>query len=334
MRFNSPARLIGNGFLIAGAIVAQTTGQQVLRFAHTQNKQNAQEIATAIRSVLDIRQVSVSNDDPPSTLTLGGTDEQLKAAGWMFTELDQAAPASSTQEYRLSGTPDNVVRIYYVTNAQTAQQFMELATAIRTIADVRRLFTCTAPKAIVLRASVEQMRLVDWLLPNMDKPLGAKSHQVSEQYAAPDARDQGVTQVFYAGYAPAVKDFQALATALRGIAQIRSVFTYNAAQAIALRGTASELAMAEWLFNQLDQPPQPAAAAAEYQAPGPDDVVRVFDLSHAKTGQELPNIVAQIRSSSKTQAALSYGSRSILVLRGTAAQMLAAEQLVVQLNQP
>jgi hypothetical protein len=266
---------------------------------------------------------------------MSGTADQIKAAGWLFTELDQAAPVASMREYQLPAGTDNIVRIYYVTNAQTIQQFQEIATAIRTIAEIRRLFTYNSQKAIVARGSSDQMSFFDWLLPLMDRPLEVKpQHAVSGEYTIPDPHDQGTSRIFYAGYAPTIKDFQSLATGLRAIAYILAhVYTYNAAQAIALRGTKSELAMAEWLFNVLDQPGNEPVSGS-FSATGADDVVQVFDLSQAKAGQDLPNVVSQIRSSTKNQYAFSFGSRSVMVLRGTAAEIAAAEHLVGQLNQP
>ncbi|HEY6330853.1 MAG TPA: hypothetical protein VI756_16095, partial [Blastocatellia bacterium] len=240
----------------------------------------------------------------------------------------------SMREYQLPAGPDNIVRIYYVTNAQTIQQFQEIATAIRTIADIRRVYTYNLQKAIVTRGSSDQMSFVDWLLPLMDRPVDAKpQHSISGQYTFPDPHDDGTSRIFYVGYAATIQDFQSLATSLRTIAQIRRVYTYNAARAIALRGTESELSMAESLFNILDQPGS-GPVSGSFSATGPDDVVRVFDLSQAKAGQDLPNVVSQIRSSTRNQYALSFGSRSIMVLRGTAAQIAAAEYLVGQLNQP
>jgi hypothetical protein len=317
---------------LAAAASAQTT--EVFHFEHTPDTKSAQEMATAIRTALDIPQVKVSDDNPPSTLTLGGTADQIKAAGWLFTQLDQAEPVASMREYQLPAGADNIVRIYYVTNAQTIQEFQEIATAARTTADIRRLYTYNTQKVIVTRGSSDQMSFFDWLLPLMDRPLDAKpQHSVSGEYTTPDPHDEGTSRVFYVAYAPAIKDFQSLATALRTIADIRHVFTYNGAQAMALRGTKSQLEMAEWLFNVLDQPGNEPVSGS-FSATDSDDVVRVFDLSQAKAGQDLPDVVSQIRGSTKAQYAFGFGSRSIMVLRGTAAQMAAAEHLVGQLNQP
>jgi hypothetical protein len=321
-------------FLIALAATANAQTTEVFHFEHTPDTKSAQEMATAIRTVLDIPQAKVADDNPPSTLTLGGTADQIKAAAWLFTQLDQAPPAASMREYQLPAGTDNIVRIYYVTSAQTVQQFQEIGTAIRTIADIRRVYTYNPQKAIVARGDSDQMGFADWLLPLMDRPLDAKpQHSISGQYTIPDPHDEGTSRIFYVGYATSIRDFQSLATSLRTIAQLRRVYSYNAAQAIAVRGTETQVTMAEWLFNVLDQPGNEPVSGF-FSATGGDDVVRVFDVSQAKAGQDLPNVVSQIRSSTSNQYAFSFGSRSIMVLRGTAAQMAAAEHLVGQLSQP
>ena len=46
----------------------------------------------------------------------------------------------------------------------------EIATAIRTVADIRRVFTYNAQKALVVRASVDAMALAEKLEHDLDKP--------------------------------------------------------------------------------------------------------------------------------------------------------------------
>ena len=319
--------------LIASVAAAQTAQQRVFHFAHTADARSAQEISTAIRTVLEI-QGKVSTDNPPSTLTVTGTPGQLDAAGWVFTELDQEGPANGVAEYALPSGDENVLRIFHVTNAQTPQQFMEIATAIRTVGEIRRVFTYNPAKAILMRGTSDQAALFEWLLPLMDRPINSPAqHSVSPQKVIADPKEEGATQVFYVGNAQTPQNFMELATVIRSVAGIRRVFTYNDARTMVLRGTPSQLSMAEWFFNQVDQPGS-ALVTTQYQAPGADDVVRLFDLSQAKAGQNLANVIGQIRSSTKAQFALTYGGRSFLVLRGTAADMAAAEPLVRELNQP
>jgi type II secretory pathway component GspD/PulD (secretin) len=330
------------GCLIAAIAAAQQPSQeQILHFAHTPDTRNAQEIATVIRTIPEIRDVKLSDDNPPSTLTVAGTPEQIAAAGWLFAELDQSAPSQQMREYKLSGTRENVVRIYHVTNARSVQEFQEVATAARNVGEIRRVITYNAPKQVVMRGTADQAAFLDWLLPLMDKPLSRPvQHSASPQFVMPDPRDEGVTQVFYAGNAATVADFQDLAITLRAMSQEgRSprVFTYNAGREIVVRGTASQLAMAEWLFDELDQPPTARSqdtSRREYQVPGRDDVMRVFYLAHVDGGQNVQSIIPQIRTATAIQRAFSYGSRMGLVLRGTAAQIAAAEHLVQELDKP
>src|SRR5579862_2695435 len=65
---------------------------------------------------------------------------------------------------------DEVVRTFYVTNATSAQEFQEIATAIRTVADIRRVFTYNAQKAMIVRGSIDKVALAEKLVRDLDKP--------------------------------------------------------------------------------------------------------------------------------------------------------------------
>ena len=99
-----------------------------------------------------------------------------------------------------------------------------------------------------------------------------------------------------------------------------------------VRGVASQLEMALWLFNELDQAGTAASGSQPmYQVPGQDDVVRVFYFTNGINERDLEYNVAQIRASSKVQRTISYGPRIGLILRGRAAQMASAEHLAQEL---
>ena len=72
---------------------------------------------------------------------------------------------------------DQVVKTFYVTNATSVQEFQEIATAIRTVADIRRVYTYNAQKAMVVRGTVDQVALAEKLVRDLDKP---KSEVVCE----------------------------------------------------------------------------------------------------------------------------------------------------------
>lgn len=330
------------GLLAPGQPATQTSQEQVFHFAHAQTSKSANEIATVIRTTAEMS-VKASDDNPPSTVTVRGTSDQVALATWLFVELDQRTGPprnAATREYKLPGGGENVVHIYYVTNAETVQQFQEIASSIRTAVEVRRVSTYNETRAMVARGTPDQMKMTEWLVPLMDKPLHQPvQHSTSPEGLIPDPRQESVTQVFYVANAPAVKDFQELATTIRAIAQVRRVFTYNDARAMVVRGLAGQLAMTTWLFNELDQPGStqtaaPGSSARPYQVAGHDDYVRVFYFVHGIHAQDLQNIVAQIHASTNVQRAFGIGLRMGLVLRGTAAQLASVERLVQELDKP
>ena len=65
---------------------------------------------------------------------------------------------------------DEVVKVFYLRNPTSVQEFQELVTTIRSVSDVRRMFTYNEQNAIVVRDTVDKVALVEKLLHDMDKP--------------------------------------------------------------------------------------------------------------------------------------------------------------------
>jgi len=97
---------------------------------------------------------------------------------------------------------DQVVKVFYATNATSVQEFQEIATAIRTVADIRRVYTYNAQKAMVVRGTADQVALAEKLIRDLDKP---KSEVVCElifmQVNSARTRDLAASLVNSAGQA-------------------------------------------------------------------------------------------------------------------------------------
>jgi general secretion pathway protein D len=63
-----------------------------------------------------------------------------------------------------------------------------------------------------------------------------------------------VVKVFYIKNATTVQELQEISVTVRSVTEIRRAFTYNALNAILLRGTADQIALAEKLIADLDKP--------------------------------------------------------------------------------
>lgn len=67
---------------------------------------------------------------------------------------------------------DEVVKVFYLRNPTSVQEFQEIITAVRSVTDVRRMFTFNAQNAVMVRDTVDKVALVEKLLHDMDKPKG------------------------------------------------------------------------------------------------------------------------------------------------------------------
>ena len=332
--------------LVASTATPQAQTARVFQFQHTDTSQKFLEVATLIRTITDIQRVTT--DEAEKTLELRGTAEQLALADWLFNQLDQPqlpdphSQNAAAHEYTMASGNDNIVRIFYLTNTPTVQSFQEVATLIRTIAEIRRVFTYIAPRAMVMRGTADQMAVAEWLVNEMGHTANA---QVSHEYRMPansDPRGEVVVHVFHVAQAATVQDFQEVATAIRTIGDITRVFTYNAPRIVAVRSTAEQIVLAQWLLQQLDKPAigQPGAPAVlsstayEYQTPyDADNIVRVFYL-HSPTVQDFQQIATQIRTKTSMRRVFTYNAPRAMAVRGTVDQIAMAERMVKELEAP
>ena len=327
-------RIINIAVTVMMASITWGQNSAILHYAHTEGTQNMQEIATVVRTIADIRDVQV--DEAQKTLTLKSGPDQIKLAEWMFARLDAPAAASAAEhEFRMPGEGENVVRLMYLRTPANPQEFQEVITAVRTVADIRRVFTYNAPMAVVMRGTDDQIALAEWLVNEMDQPSSAHTPAVHQhRMTSGFTHDESDVRVFYLAHTASVQDFQEVATAVRMIADIRRVFTYNAPRALVVRSTPDAIALAAWLVDQLDTlnsgQPRQASPTYSYQTPYGNDgsAIRVFFLNHAGSLDDFQKAAVQVRSTAQIRRVLTYNAPRALVLRGSTDQLTVAEQLV------
>lgn len=203
--------------------------------------QEQQEVATLIRTVGEVRQVWVYQ--PQKALIMRGTAEQLAMAEWISTALDRHKQGQlpQTPEFRLASGTDNIVRMFWASTPSGIQAFQEMATSMRTISEIRRVFTYNEQKAMAVRGTAEQLDLAAWLINELDQP----AHIVSPPYTIADS-PWNLVHVFFlspsATSSPA--DFQKIAKDVRTAGNIRFVFTYTPTLAIVVRGAENQMQVA------------------------------------------------------------------------------------------
>ena len=107
--------------------------------------------------------------------------------------------------------------------------------------------------------------------------------------------DQNVDRTFYFTQAKTAQEFQEAATAIRSVTNIQQASTDDAQKSLTLQGTADQIVLAQWLYNELDQ--TSASTSREYSIPGkPDDVTRVSYVTQPRTPQEFVETATLVRS--------------------------------------
>jgi hypothetical protein len=211
--------------------------------------QGVQEIVTAVRSTANIRQMFTYND--LRAVVVRGTSEQINLAEFLFAQMDKPdiSGSGASAEFRMDAGPDGLVRVFYIPNTKTVQEFQEVVTLVRTIAQLRYAFAYNAPRAVGVRGTDEQIALAKWLFDDLDR---AKSPDSStHQYQLPSASDDFV-RVFYLAHAATSQRLGETMLQIQSKTHNAWVCIYNAPSAIAIRGTAQQIAQAGQLIQQQD----------------------------------------------------------------------------------
>ncbi len=321
--------------VLCGQTPAQQDQDRVFDFVNTAGAQQVQEIATVVRSIGDIRQLTV--DATERTMSVQGTPDQIALAGWLLEQLDQprnqqasSSRSSAVLEYRmLDAGDDNVVRVFYAPYAKTVQELQEVTVVVRATADIRRMFAYNGGKVVAARATAGQIALAAWLFDELGTP--ADPSPASPEYRVAGGNDD-VARVLRAPHTKTVRDFMELVTAVRSVADLRRTFTYSRPREIALRGAADRVALAAWLVNELDGSGAHGAVSEEYQiadARG-EGIVQVFYLPAATTVDDFQRTAAFVRITADIRLAFTYSPARALALRGSATQIAYAAELIAE----
>lgn len=325
----------------------EPTAQTTLRFDPATSEQDRQDIATAIDTTSDIRGLSL---DENQQLHLSGTPEQIALGEWLFNELTrprepQDVESSRKVEYiyegephtpekalASTGGPENVVRLFRLMPELTVQEFQELTTAARTISDIRRVYAFNPTRMVLARGSRPQIDMVEWLFSYMDQPAdqidrNAPAPSFTTELGAqpaPHPKEDTLT-ILYADPASTVRQFQEITTLLRTLTGIRRVYAYNGSRTIALRGTAHEAQLTEWLMGQIKKDNQPVDLGVlgyrDAGEPNPGEAIRLFRTPAPQSVQQFEAAATQARSAAGTPALFAIASLNLIGVRGTLDQI-------------
>jgi type II secretory pathway component GspD/PulD (secretin) len=225
---------------------------QVVYLSRVDNPQDLQQIVNAVRSITDIQRCSPMYQQ--KAIVMRGSPEQVKAADWLLSVLDQPAGAppegAAGHEYRLDAAAWGarsglVVRVAGLSHIDTPQALQEITNVTRSMADIQRCFPVYGRGVLVLRGDDDQMALADWLLKQLDGPAG----QGTKEFKVGGTGNQSqMAQVAYVS-AGTRESLQETVNAIRTETKMPRVFPLLAQGAVVMRGTADQLARAQQMIQ-------------------------------------------------------------------------------------
>ncbi len=215
---------------------------RVFYVTHASTPRQLQGIAVTVRVVADIGPMFVYN--ALRALVVRGSSRQIGLAAWLVDQLNLPADVAAPAPHEFQFADDDVAQVFELRNSQTPEQMQEIVTMIRSLAEVMRMMADTDRHAIALRASAGRVALAAWLVDELDKPAGTAPGNAAHQYQVADGADNQV-RVFYLAGAQTGEKLAKAAGAVHTGAGIKRVSVYHPLGALALRGTAGEVATAE-----------------------------------------------------------------------------------------
>ena len=244
--------------------------------------------------------------------------------------------------YGQKSAPPGIERVFSLLHVESRQDFQQILNVIKVALQPGRGVVDTDPqlsdeiahKTLTVNASVDQIGLIEWLLGELDQaPAQQIPDSILHEYRPPGSNE--VVRVFYLR-AASPQNIQKLINTVRALADLQRLMPEFERQAIVARGNSDQIGLAEWLVNNLDTlpaPQTPGSAVLEYRLSGaPADVARVFYLANIRNAQDLQKIVIAIRVNTNIQRLMPVDLRMAIALRGTDAQVVAAQRLVAELD--
>jgi general secretion pathway protein D len=124
--------------------------------------------------------------DPEFKNEGGGKGQSIELTGATLNEaLDYLALVTKTFWKPLSGNTifvaqdsttkrrdyeEQVMKVFYLTNITKPQDLLEIVTAVRSVADIQRLFVYNAQNAIIARGEADRIALAEKIIHDLDKP--------------------------------------------------------------------------------------------------------------------------------------------------------------------
>jgi len=225
---------------------------------------------------------------------------------------------------------DSEDRTYRFRSATTEKDYQDLSTAVLTISGLKARAMDTATLELSVRGPLEQVRIADWVVQELDRPAASTPPPPSNPYTLQTKEPENTIRVFYPSQITTDQSFNEVMTAVRTITDIRYVSPYTSHRAVVLRGTREQLKLAEWVLSELNRDsPQETYVFPEGRSD--ENQVRVFRYTRGDV-QQFNEVQTMIRTLTDTRRVYPYIGKRAIVLRGSEEQVDMTKWILAQLD--
>lgn len=204
---------------------------------------------------------------------------------------------------------------------QTNAEWNEAATVIRSVGQIRGLTVQPAEKTLAVSGSPAQVELAEWLMARLDRTGNTPG-------PAPAPLDfklnDALLRVLYFRNARTPAERNEMATVIRSLVEIPSLFVSQAAGAMVLRGSSDQADAARWAFEALDRA-TPSASGPYRLAGGEDDWIRIFAMPAAGPAEQFYRLATEVRSELGAKRFYTYSPHRVIAIRGKEELLSRAE---------
>jgi len=224
----------------------------VLGLAHTTTIYGVQEICATLRSIVNIRTLApvvVSR-----ILVLRDNANQIALAESLLPKMDLVAQPRhepSIDEFKLTGS-DDIVMVYGLAHTDSAVGIQEMIGDLRSVLDIRRIFPVTATNLLTIRCRANELQMVKWLIPELDRQTGSPS---GNEAHVPGG-DDDVVHVFYLSHSTSRSALSNLVDNMRRTAHIVKAYPRTTPPTIVVRGTEAQIATVAQMIELTDREAQ------------------------------------------------------------------------------
>ena len=199
---------------------------------------------------------------------------------------------------------------------QTGIEMNEAATVIRSVGGIRDLSVQVTEKTLTVGGDPARIELAEWLMVRLDRTGATSSPVPPELDFRPAGASGEVFRVLYFHNAMTARDRSEMATAIRSLIEIPTLFVSQAAGAMVIRGSTAQADAARWMFEALDR--KTPSAAGPYRLPGDgDETIRLFPMPAAGTLEEFYRFATEARTELQAKRFFTYTPHRVIAIRGS-----------------